>query len=125
MKKGSTKEGVISSKKISNALAQFEKKMIESNNDLERLIVLDDLSGIIDCEVDEWLNIQKSIEGKDDEDSDLLFKESIIQIADLTESQLKINEFIASMLPGAKKLAEVMKREGKKFKLTKSLGSDV
>lgn len=119
-----SKFGISSKKQIAKALNSFESNMTKSKNDLERLSILDDLDMILDSEINAWLLKLEDCQKDESTEAENIFNESTKHISDLQDSKLKLNEFRTEFLPGARKLHEVLVRQGNNPKTPKTLADE-
>ena len=113
--------GAKSKREVNKAFAQFERRMAESKNDLERLTILDDLDGILDAEISAWILKMEEVQSENSDESEAVFNESSVHIGNINDLKLNIDSLRQQFLPGARRHYEVVSKTNPELKKTKSL----
>jgi hypothetical protein len=102
-------------RRISQHMNKFEKRMLTTKNDLERVEVLNDMEELLEGELLKWHEILLKTEGKTEEERENYKKNCVDQIDKLESVVKTISLNRKELLPGAIEVARARKNSHEKI----------
>lgn len=96
---------------IAATTREFESRMIKSRNDLERVQILNEMEELLQAEMYKWINFMEVNDNPDIEGNENLIQHVADNVEGLNSVIKTICEGRKELLPGAKALLAVKRRE--------------